>query len=122
MELQLNSKIIPSLNSQKPENHSNFDQPESIYSLNFRKSKVYIRFLQQTDSYTDDGLSACRVDLNTLLIWLGDCSLSDIQLKSPTFLCYLNQMNINNYEKIQIIINCQKFLLWAISIYKNEFS
>lgn len=115
MNSNLISKINPNQNDYFEFGHA------SNYDRNFRKTKVYIRFLIQSDEFTDENLSMARANLTTLCYCLGDCLLSDIYLKGLDFLTFRKQMNINDYEKSQLISNIQTFLLWAKSIYPYEF-
>jgi len=118
----MNRTFLLSLDSTKNIKYSEFDQSELHYDQNFRKTKVYIHFLQQSNAFTDDYLSSYRANLTTLCYWLGDYSLGDIHMKSPTFHWFLNQLKNNKDQNPKIIENCQEFLLWAKSIYANEFT
>lgn len=121
----MNCKFIPSRISLKCESHINLGQLESIYSLNFRKIKVYIRFLQQSGDFTDEDLSVYRMALNHLLAWLDGILLCNANMKSLRFSIYLEQIiisNCENEEKSCIIKLCQDFFYWAKSMYGSEFT
>jgi hypothetical protein len=118
----MNSKFQLSHNPKKPKSLANLGQPESIYSRNFRKSTVYIRFMQQSGDFTEDYLSSCRAHLTTLCSWLGDYSLCEINKQLPTFQLFITQMNISEFEKSKLTTNVAKFFLWAKSMYPNEFT
>ncbi|PKO01250.1 MAG: hypothetical protein CVU42_00125 [Chloroflexi bacterium HGW-Chloroflexi-4] len=101
-------------------NTPTFSKTEFIPSVNWGKCQVYLRFLQQSGDYADDYLSDCKVHLIIFANWLGETLLSDIQSIPLSFLCSLDQLNIDYMVKLQILASCQRFLLWAISIYGEE--
>lgn len=115
MNSNLLSRINPNHNDYLKFGHA------SNYDRNYRKTKVYIRFLRQSDAFTDDYLSSCRVNLTTFCSWLGDYSLSDIRLKSPNFHWFLYRLSLNEDQNKEILENCRGFLFWAKSMYGKEF-